>query len=68
VITITRPEQRNAVNAAALGIQGALDDLDAAPELALSCDLLVAAKGAKLGQPEVKRSPWNARAALYVGK
>jgi enoyl-CoA hydratase len=118
VITINRPEQRNAVNAAvAEGIAGALDELDASDELtigvltgagkgfcagmdlkafvagerpwygdrgfagitrraaakpliaaiegfavagglevALACDLIVAARGAKLGIPEVKRS------------
>jgi enoyl-CoA hydratase len=118
VITINRPDQRNAVNAAvANGIAGALDELDADSdlsagvvtggggffcagmdlkafvtgerpwagdrgfagiteraadkpliaavegfavagglEIALACDLIVAAKGAKLGIPEVKRS------------
>lgn len=118
VITINRPEQRNAVNAAvAAGVAAALDSLDgdtelalgvitgagggfcagmdlkafvagespyagergfagitqrASPkpliaavegfavagglEVALSCDLVVAARGAKLGIPEVKRS------------
>jgi len=118
VITINRPEQRNAVNAAvADGISSALDELDADSELsvgivtgaggffcagmdlkafvtgerpwvadrgfagitqraadkpliaavegfavaggleiALACDLIVAAAGAKLGVPEVKRS------------
>lgn len=118
VITINRPDQRNAINAAvANGIAGALDELDADSELsvgivtgaggffcagmdlkafvtgerpwagdrgfagitkraadkpliaaveafavaggleiALACDLIVAAKGAKLGIPEVKRS------------
>ncbi len=118
LITINRPDQRNAVNAAvANGIAGALDALDADGELslgvltgagkgfcagmdlkafvtgerpwagdrgfagitqraadkpliaavegfavagglevALACDLIVAAKGAKLGIPEVKRS------------
>jgi enoyl-CoA hydratase len=118
VITINRPEQRNAINAAvASGIAAALDELDAdgelsvgivtgaggffcagmdlkafvtgerpwAPgrgfagitqraadkpliaaiegfavagglEVALACDLIVAARGAKLGIPEVKRS------------
>ena len=118
VITINRPEQRNAVNSAvANGIAQALDELDADAELsvgivtgaggffcagmdlkafvtgerpwldgrgfagitersadkpliaavegfavaggleiALACDLIVAAKGAKLGIPEVKRS------------
>jgi enoyl-CoA hydratase len=118
VITINRPEQRNAVNAAvADGIAAALDDLDSDAELsigvitgagkgfcsgmdlkafvtgerpwagdrgfagitqrasakpliaaiegfavagglevALSCDLIVAARGARLGIPEVKRS------------
>jgi enoyl-CoA hydratase len=118
VITINRPEQRNAINAAvAHGIAAALDELDADVELsigvitgagkgfcsgmdlkafvtgerpwagdrgfagitqrasakpliaaiegfavagglevALSCDLIVAARGARLGIPEVKRS------------
>jgi enoyl-CoA hydratase len=118
VITINRPDQRNAVNAAvATGIATALDALDANPdhrvgvltgagkgfcagmdlkafvagetvqagdrgfagitrrgsdkpliaaiegfalagglEVALACDLIVAAKGARLGIPEVKRS------------
>jgi enoyl-CoA hydratase len=118
VITINRPDQRNAVNAAvAHGISAALDELDADAELtlgvltgagkgfcagmdlkafvagesawagdrgfagitqrsatkpliaaiegfavaggleiALACDLIVAARGAKLGIPEVKRS------------
>jgi enoyl-CoA hydratase len=118
VITLNRPEQRNAVNAAvAHGIAAALDELDGDPELsigvltgagkgfcagmdlkafvagespyagdrgfagitrraaakpliaaiegfavagglevALACDLIVAAQGARLGIPEVKRS------------
>ena len=118
VITINRPDQRNAVNAAvAQGIAGALDELDADDglslgvltgagkgfsagmdlkafaagevphveergfagitqrsstkpliaaiegfavagglEVALACDLIVAARGARLGIPEVKRS------------
>ena len=126
VITINRPDQRNAVNAAvARGIAAALDELDSDGELtlgvltgagkgfcagmdlkafvagesawagdrgfagitqraadkpliaavegfavaggleiALSCDLLVAAKGAKLGIPEVKRSLVAAGGAL----
>ncbi|MDQ6745674.1 MAG: crotonase/enoyl-CoA hydratase family protein [Actinomycetota bacterium] len=126
VITINRPEQRNAVNAAvAAGIAGALDRLDGDGELslgvltgagkgfcagmdlkafvagespyaggrgfagitrraavkpliaavegfavagglevALSCDLIVAARGAKLGIPEVKRSLVAAGGAL----
>jgi enoyl-CoA hydratase len=117
LITLNRPEQRNAVNAAvAAGIAAALDRLDATPalragvlagagkgfcagmdlkafvagesplvegrgfagivqrppdkpliaaiegfavagglEIALACDLIVAARGAKLGIPEVKR-------------
>jgi enoyl-CoA hydratase len=125
-ITINRPDQRNAVNAAvANGVAAALDELDADPELtlgiltgagkgfcagmdlkafvagevpyagdrgfagitrrasvkpliaavegfavagglevALSCDLIVAAKGAKLGIPEVKRSLVAAAGAL----
>jgi enoyl-CoA hydratase len=126
LITINRPDQRNAVNAAvAEGIAAALDRLDAKPELslgvltgagkgfsagmdlkafvtgerpyagdrgfagitqraadkpliaavegfavagglevALSCDLIVAARGAKLGIPEVKRSLVAAGGAL----
>jgi enoyl-CoA hydratase len=118
VITINRPDQRNAINAAvAQGIAAALDELDGDPsltlgvltgagkgfsagmdlkafvagesawagdrgfagitqraaekpliaavegfavagglEVALACDLIVAARGAKLGIPEVKRS------------
>jgi enoyl-CoA hydratase len=118
LVTINRPDQRNAVNAAvAQGIAAALDELDADPslsvgvltgagkgfsagmdlkafvagesprvegrgfagitrraadkpliaavegfavagglEIALACDLIVAAKGARLGIPEVKRS------------
>jgi enoyl-CoA hydratase len=118
VITLNRPDQRNAVNAAvASGIAAAMDELDADPELsigvltgagkgfcagmdlkafvagespyagdrgfagitcraavkpliaavegfavagglevALACDLIVAARGARLGIPEVKRS------------
>lgn len=126
VITINRPGQRNAVNAAvAEGIAAALDQLDAEPELslgvltgagkgfsagmdlkafvtgerpyagdrgfagitqraadkpliaaiegfavagglevALSCDLIVAARGARLGIPEVKRSLVAAGGAL----
>ena len=118
LITLNRPDQRNAINAAvANGIGAALDELDADPELsigvltgagkgfcsgmdlkafvtgespvvegrgfagitqraaakpliaavegfavagglevALSCDLIVAARGARLGIPEVKRS------------
>jgi enoyl-CoA hydratase len=126
LITINRPDQRNAVNAAvARGIADALDELDAdgalsvgvltgagkgfsagmdlkafvageSPhaddrgfggitqrasgkpliaavegfavagglELALSCDLIVAARGARLGIPEVKRSLVAAAGAL----
>jgi enoyl-CoA hydratase len=126
VITINRPDQRNAVNAAvANGIAGALDELDGEPELsvgvlsgagkgfsagmdlkafvtgerpwagdrgfagitqrsafkpliaaiegfavagglevALACDLIVAARGARLGIPEVKRSLVAAGGAL----
>jgi enoyl-CoA hydratase len=126
LITINRPEQRNAVNAAvARGIADALDELDGDDdltlgvltgagkgfsagmdlkafvrgemphaddrgfagitqraavkpliaaiegfavagglEIALSCDLIVAAKGAKLGIPEVKRSLVAAAGAM----
>ena len=126
LITINRPDQRNAINAAvAQGIAGALDELDADAELslgvltgagkgfsagmdlkafvagerpyagdrgfagitqrasakpliaavegfavaggleiALSCDLLVASRGARLGVPEVKRSLVAAAGAL----
>jgi enoyl-CoA hydratase len=126
LITINRPDQRNAVNAAvANGMAAALDELDGDPELtlgiitgagkgfcagmdlkafvagevpyagdrgfagitrrsaekpliaavegfavagglevALACDLLVAAKGAKLGIPEAKRSLVAAGGAL----
>jgi enoyl-CoA hydratase len=126
LITINRPDQRNAVNAAvAHGIAAAMDELDATPELsvgiltgagkgfsggmdlkafvagespyaagrgfagiterpsrkpliaaierfavaggleiALSCDVIVAAKGARLGIPEVKRSLVAAGGAL----
>ncbi len=126
VITINRPDQRNAVNAAvASGIAAAMDELDGDPELslgvltgagkgfcagmdlkafvagespyagdrgfagitqrasvkpliaavegfavagglevALSCDLIVAARGARLGIPEVKRSLVAAGGAL----
>jgi enoyl-CoA hydratase len=126
VITINRPDQRNAVNAAvAQGIAAALDDLDADPglsvgvltgagkgfsagmdlkafvagerphagdrgfagitqraadkpliaaiegfalagglEIALSCDLIVASRGARLGIPEVRRSLVAAAGAL----
>ncbi len=126
VITINRPDQRNAVNAAAShGIAAALDELDADPglsvgvltgagkgfcagmdlkafvagerphvegrgfagiterssdkpliaaiegfavagglEVALACDLIVAARGARLGVPEVKRSLVAAGGAL----
>jgi enoyl-CoA hydratase len=126
LITINRPDQRNAVNAAvARGIADALDELDGDPELtlgiltgagkgfssgmdlkafvagemphaddrgfagitqraslkpliaaiegfavagglevALSCDLIVAAKGARLGIPEVKRSLVAAAGAM----
>jgi enoyl-CoA hydratase len=126
IITLNRPAQRNAVNAAvAQGVAGALDELDGDPELslgvltgagkgfcsgmdlkafragerphvpgrgfagiveraadkpliaaiegfavagglevALACDLIVAAKGARLGIPEVKRSLVAAGGAL----
>jgi enoyl-CoA hydratase len=126
LITINRPDQRNAVNAAvARGIAAAMDELDATPalsvgiltgagkgfcagmdlkafvvgespdtegrgfagitrrasekpliaaiegfavagglEVALSCDVIVAAKGARLGIPEVKRSLVAAGGAL----
>ncbi len=126
LITINRPDQRNAVNAAvATGIAAALDELDEDPELslgvltgagkgfsagmdlkafvtgerpyagdrgfagitqrasvkpliaavegfavaggleiALACDLIVAARGARLGIPEVKRSLVAAAGAL----
>jgi enoyl-CoA hydratase len=126
LITINRPDQRNAVNAAvAQGIAAGLDELDGDPalsvgvitgagkgfcagmdlkafvagerphvegrgfagiverpaekpliaavegfavagglEVALSCDLLVASRGAKLGVPEVKRSLVAAGGAL----
>ena len=126
VITINRPEQRNAVNAAvAAGIAGALDELDADDglsvgvlfgvgkgfcagmdlkafvtgerpfvegrgfagitqrsaakpliaavegfalagglEVALACDLIVAARGARLGIPEVKRGLFAAAGGL----
>lgn len=126
LVTLNRPDQRNAVNAAlAAGVAAALDELDADPDLtlgvltgagpgfcagmdlkafvagespyvegrgfagitqrasdkpliaaiegfavagglevALSCDLIVAARGAKLGIPEVKRSLAAAAGAL----
>jgi enoyl-CoA hydratase len=126
IITLNRPEQRNAVNAAlARGVAAALDELDADPglsigvltgagkgfcagmdlkafragerphvegrgfagiversaekpliaaiesfavagglEVALACDLIVAAKGTRLGIPEVKRSLVAAGGAL----
>jgi enoyl-CoA hydratase len=126
LVTLNRPEQRNAVNpAVAQGIAAALDELDATPELrvgvltgagkgfcagmdlkafvagqrpyvdgrgfagiverppakpliaaiegfavaggfeiALACDLIVAARGAKLGIPEVKRGLVAAGGAL----
>jgi enoyl-CoA hydratase len=126
LITINRPEQRNAVNAAvAAGIAGALDELDADTglsvgvlfgagkgfcagmdlkafvtgerpffpgrgfagitqrsadkpliaavegfalagglEVALACDLIVAARGARLGIPEVKRALFAAGGGL----
>jgi len=126
LVTINRPEQRNAVNeAVAQGIAAALDELDADPglsagvltgagkgfcagmdlkafvagerphvgdrgfagitrrsaskpliaavegfavagglEVALSCDMIIAARGARLGIPEVKRSLVAAAGAL----
>jgi enoyl-CoA hydratase len=126
LVTINRPDQRNAVNAAvAAGIAAAVEELDGAPELsvgvltgagkgfcagmdlkafvagerphvpgrgfagiverppekpliaaiegfavagglevALACDLIVAARGARLGIPEVKRSLVAAGGAL----
>lgn len=126
LITINRPDQRNAINAAvAQGIASAMDELDADPglslgvvtgagkgfsagmdlkafvsgerpfagdrgfagivqrpaakpliaavegfavagglEVALACDLIVAARGARLGVPEVKRSLVAAGGAL----
>jgi len=126
VVTINRPDQRNAVNAAvAQGIAAALDELDSDPglsvgvlsgagkgfsagmdlkafvagerphagdrgfagitqraaakpliaaiegfavagglEVALACDMIVAARGARLGIPEVKRSLVAAAGAL----
>ncbi len=126
LVTLNRPDQRNAVNAAlAAGVAAALDELDATPELtlgiltgagagfcagmdlkafvagespyvegrgfagitqraarkpliaaiegfavagglevALSCDLIVAARDARLGIPEVKRSLAAAAGAL----
>lgn len=126
LVTLNRPDQRNAVNAAlAAGVAAALDELDSDPaltlgvltgagpgfcagmdlkafvagespyvegrgfagitqrasdkpliaaiegfavagglEVALSCDLIVAARGAKLGIPEVKRSLAAAAGAL----
>jgi len=126
LVTLNRPDQRNAVNSAlAAGVAAALDELDADPgltlgvltgagpgfcagmdlkafvagespyvegrgfagitqrasdkpliaaiegfavagglEVALSCDLIVAARGAKLGIPEVKRSLAAAAGAL----
>jgi enoyl-CoA hydratase len=126
IITLNRPEQRNAVNAAvAHGVAGALDELDGDPgvsvgvltgagkgfcsgmdlkafragerpqvegrgfagiveraaqkpliaaiegfavagglEIALACDLIVAARGTRLGIPEVKRSLVAAGGAL----
>ena len=126
IVTLNRPDQRNAVNAAvAQGVGAAMDELDADPELgvgvltgagkgfcsgmdlkafragerphvegrgfagiverpadkplvaaiegfavagglevALACDLIVAARGARLGIPEVKRSLVAAGGAL----
>ena len=126
IVTLNRPDQRNAVNAAvAQGVGAAMDELDADPELsvgvltgagkgfcsgmdlkafragerphvvgrgfagiverpadkplvaaiegfavagglevALACDLIVAARGARLGIPEVKRSMVAAGGAL----
>src|SRR5271165_6611052 len=105
LITLNRPEVRNAVNAAlAEGVAHALDELDGdvalsvgvltggggffcagmdqrastkpliaaiegfavagGMEIALACDLIVAARGAKMGIPEVKRSLIAAGGAL----
>jgi enoyl-CoA hydratase len=102
LITLNRPEARNAINTAmAEGVAAALDELDADVagerpwvgdrgfagiaqrasrkplvaavegfavaggfEIALACDLLVAARNAKLGVPEVRRSLVAAGGAL----
>src|ERR671920_1427243 len=59
VITLNRPEVRKALNAAIEGFAVA-----GGFEVALACDLVVAAKGAKLGIPEAKRSLVAAGGAL----
>src|SRR5919112_9511 len=59
VITLNRPEVRKALNAAIEGFAVA-----GGFEVALACDLVVAARGAKLGIPEAKRSLVAAGGAL----